>query len=244
MVASDSSVARTSPGIEKVRSSIVAIGTYQLTRVPQFRFLGTGFVVGNGTLAATNAHVLPAALDAGSDPEVLVAMVPSGEPSRAPARRLSRLAVDDEHDLALLTIDGPALGPLSLRDSASVAEGDSLLFTGFPLGNVLGLFPVTHRAMVAAIAPVAMPAATAQQLDAKVLRRLRNAAFPVFQLDATAYPGNSGSPLYDPATGEVVGILNMVFVKSTKEAVLSQPSGIAYAIPSRFLSEMLNRVKR
>ncbi len=27
-------------------------------------------------------------------------------------------------------------------------------------------------------------------------------------LDATAYPGNSGSPLYDPETGEVVGIIH------------------------------------
>ena len=66
---------------------------------------------------------------------------------------------------------------------------------------------------------------------------------PVFQLDATAFPGNSGSPLYDPATGEVVGILNMVFVKATKESALTQPSGISYAIPSRFLIELLARLK-
>ena len=98
--------------------------------------------------------------------------------------------------------------------------------------------------MVAAIAPVAIPAATGQQLDAKVLRRLREGAFPVFQLDATAYPGQSGSPLYDGASGEVVGIINMVLVKSTRESALSQPSGISYAIPSRALIELLARVKR
>jgi hypothetical protein len=106
-----------------------------------------------------------------------------------------------------------------------VAEGDSLLFTGFPIGGVLGLFPATHRAMIAAIAPVAIPSASGQRLDPKSVRRLRDAAFSVFQLDATAYPGNSGSPLYDPATGEVVGILNMVFVKATKESALTQSSG-------------------
>ena len=236
--------AQASPGIAKVRPSIVAIGTFQVTRVPQYRFLGTGFVVGDGTLVATNAHVLPAALDAGGDPEVLVAMLPTGEPSRGAARRLNQVAVDDGHDLALLQFDGPALRPLVLRDSASVVEGDHLLFTGFPIGNALGLFPATHRAMVAAIAPVALPSASGRQLDAKVIRRLRDSAFPVFQLDATAFPGNSGSPLYDPATGEVVGILNMVFVKSTKEAVLAQPSGISYAIPSRFLIDLLATGKR
>ena len=61
----------------------------------------------------------------------------------------------------------------------------------------------------------------------------------MFQLDATAYPGNSGSPVYDPDTGEVIGVVNMVFVKSTKEAALTQPSGITYAIPSRYLVELL-----
>jgi serine protease Do len=236
--------AQAAPGIERVRPSIVAIGTYQATRVPQFRFLGTGFVVGDGTLAATNAHVLPAALDAGSDPEVLVAMLPSGEPSRGAGRRLNRVAVDDRHDLALLHLDGPAIPPLVLRDSTSVVEGDHLLFTGFPIGAVLGLYPVTHRAMVAAIAPVAIPAASGGQLDPKVIRRLRESAFPVFQLDGTAFPGNSGSPLYDPATGEVVGVVNMVFVKSTREAALAQPSGITYAIPSRLLIELMASAKR
>jgi S1-C subfamily serine protease len=229
--------------IERVKSSVVAIGTFQTTRVPQFRFMGTGFVVGDGTLAATNAHVIAATLEPGADPEVLVALLPGAEVSRVGVRKLSRVAVETEHDVALLKMDGPPLRPLALRDSATVAEGDSLLFTGFPIGGVLGLFPATHRAMVAAIAPVAMPSPSGRQLDPKVVRRIRDAAFSVFQLDATAFPGNSGSPLYDPATGEVVGVLNMVFVKGTKEAALTQPSGISYAIPSIFLIELLARVK-
>jgi S1-C subfamily serine protease len=230
--------------IERVKGSVVAIGTFQGTRVPQFRFLGTGFVVGDGTLAATNAHVLPATLEPGADPELLVALLPGSEVSRVGVRKLVRLAVDAEHDLAVLRMDGPPIRPLALRDSAVVAEGDSLLFTGFPIGGVLGLFPATHRAMVAAIAPVAIPSASGQRLDPKSVRRLRDSAFSVFQLDATAFPGNSGSPLYDPASGEVVGILNMVFVKATKESALTQPSGISYAIPSRFLIDLLAQSRR
>jgi S1-C subfamily serine protease len=230
--------------IERVKGSVVAIGTFQGTRVPQFRFLGTGFVVGDGTLAATNAHVLPATLEPGADPELLVALLPGSELSRVGVRKLVRLAVDAEHDLAVLRMDGPPMKPLALRDSAAVAEGDSLLFTGFPIGGVLGLFPATHRAMVAAIAPVVIPSVSGQKLDPKSVRRLRDAAFSVFQLDATAFPGNSGSPLYDPASGEVVGILNMVFVKATKESALTQPSGISYAIPSRFLIDLLAQSRR
>lgn len=229
--------------IDRVRPSILAVGTFRATRVPQFSFRGTGFVVGDGTLAATNAHVVPAVLEAGSDPEQLVAVLPGSDGARIALRKLTRIAIDSEHDLALFRMDGAPLRPLPLRDSTGIAEGDTLLFTGFPIGGALGLFPATHRAMISAIAPIAIPSASSQQLDAKSIRRLRDSAFPMFQLDATAFPGNSGSPLYDPTTGEVVGILNMVFVRGTKEAALSQPSGISYAIPARFLIELVARTR-
>jgi S1-C subfamily serine protease len=68
---------------------------------------------------------------------------------------------------------------------------------------------------------------------------VRSGVFPVLQLDATAYPGNSGSPLYEIETGRVVGIINMVFVKGTRESTLSQPSGITFAVPVRHLEELL-----
>ena len=65
----------------------------------------------------------------------------------------------------------------------------------------------------------------------------------MLQLDATAYPGNSGSPVYDPDTGDVLGIINMVLVKSTKESALSQPSGITYAVPSSHLQSLLDKAR-
>ena len=84
-----------------------------------------------------------------------------------------------------------------------------------------------------------IPSANAQQLDPKVIKRVQAGSFNVFQLDATAYPGNSGSPLYDVERGEVVGIVNMVFVKGTKEAALSAPTGISFAIPAQYLKALL-----
>ena len=77
----------------------------------------------------------------------------------------------------------------------------------------------------------------------EVVRRLTTGSFPVFQLDATAYPGSSGSPLYDAETGVVIGIVNMVLVKGTKESALSQPSGITYAVPSRHLKSLIDRAR-
>ena len=64
------------------------------------------------------------------------------------------------------------------------------------IGQVLGPSAATHRAMVAAVTPIAIPPAHASALDANVLRRLQRGAFPVYQLDGTAYPGHSGSPVW------------------------------------------------
>ena len=52
-----------SQSIARVKPSVIAVGTFQRTRSPAFAFRGTGFVVGDGTLVATNAHVLPVVLD-------------------------------------------------------------------------------------------------------------------------------------------------------------------------------------
>ena len=69
--------------------------------------------------------------------------------------------------------------------------------------------------------------------------RLRQGPFNIYQLDGTAYPGNSGGPLFDAETGRVVGVINMVLAKASKESLLTNPSGITYAIPVRFVRELL-----
>lgn len=223
--------------IEQVKPSIVAVGTFERLRSPEFQFRGTGFAVGDGTLIATNNHVVPRVLDSNRFETVAIA-VPG--PGRMVQIRVAReVASDADYDLALLKINGPPLPALRIGDSRKVQEGDIFLFTGFPIGPILGLFPVTNRAMISAISPIVIPAANASQLKARSIHRIAAGAYPVFQLDGTAYPGNSGSPLYDPRSGKVVGIVNMVFVKGTKEAALTQPSGISYAIPAQKLKELL-----
>ena len=227
--------------VGRVKPSVVSIGTYQGTRSPQFMFRGTGFAVGDGHVIVTNAHVLPDSIN-DDRLETLAAMVPASGNTGQDHRRAAVISVDREHDLALLRIAGAALPPLRIAERDDYRDGESAAFTGFPIGAVLGLVPVTHRATISAVTPIALPSANAGQLDTNTLRRLQGGAFPVLQLDATAYPGNSGSPLYDASTGEVLGIVNMVFVKSTKEAVLAQPSGISFAVPAIHLRNLLRRV--
>jgi S1-C subfamily serine protease len=222
--------------IKKIKPAIVGIGTYQKTRTPAAVFRGTGFSVGDGLHILTNAHVLPEAVDK-SKFETLAVFTRDGE--KQTVRRAAEIAIDESHDIALLRIGGPPLPSMRLGDSSKVREGEPYAFTGYPIGTVLGLNPVTHRGIVSAISPIAIPAHTSQRLNAKMIRRLTD-SYEVFQLDATAYPGNSGSPLYDPKSGEVVGIINKVFVQETKENLLERPSGISYAIPIKYALTLLN----
>ncbi len=228
--------------VERVKPSIVAVGTMQALRQPQFRFSGTGFALGDGTLVATNAHVLARDAASGPDAEETVVVLPARRPTERIVRRARVLVTSAEHDLALLRIDGPPVPALSLGDSDRVRDGETYFFTGFPVGGALGLIPVTHQALIGAITPIVLPAASANQLDPKVIRQAQSGSFDILQLDAVAYPGNSGSPLYDPATGVVVGVVNMTMARATRESALPQPTGIAYAIPAVHLHTLIASV--
>ena len=129
---------------------------------------------------------------------------------------------------------------MKLANSDAVREGQNIGFTGFPIGGALGFSPVTHRGIISSITPIALPGGNAQQINSRLIRQIKSGAFNIFQLDATAYPGNSGSPVFDVESGAVIGIINMVFIKGSRESALSQPSGISYAIPTNFLKQLLN----
>lgn len=226
--------------VQRIKTSILIVGTYKPMGSPQFALRGAAFVVGDGNLAVTNAHVLAAAGGAVSNETggglVVQVRRANGELNM---RRAIAIAIDKTHDLALLRFDGPAVPALSIRDSSTVREGDAVAFIGFPIGGALGYAPVTHRGIISSITPIALPAPTANKLNEKVVQRIKDGIFNIYQLDATAYPGNSGGPVFDPETGQVIGVINMIFVKSTKEAALSQPSGITYAIPASFIAGLL-----
>ncbi len=221
--------------VRRIKPSVVAVGTYQATRRPPASLRGTGFVVADGLHVMTNAHVLPDALE-DRHREALGVFIAQGE--RMEFRPSEKVAEDRVHDIALLRMTGSPLTPLALGNDTAVMEGQSVAFTGFPIAPVLGLHPVTHRGIVSAIAPAAVAPPSPRQLDNRMIRRLEE-NYPVFQLDATAYPGNSGSPLYDAATGEVIGIVGSVVIKETKEKILRDPSGITYAIPIRHAKALM-----
>lgn len=226
--------------IDEVRPAIVGVGTAYPPRQPiagqrPNQLMGTGFAVDDGQHIVTNDHVLPEVLDHENRQSLAVF---AGRGRDARVHVASIVARDKEHDLAILRIESTRLPTLSLGDSGTVREGETMAFTGFPIGAVLGLYPVTHLGIVSSITPIVRTAGDSSELSALQLRRMRN-RYDVFQLDAVAYPGNSGSPVFRPDSGEVIGVVNSVFVKETREAVLERPSGISYAIPVAYVQALV-----
>ncbi|MGJ7915232.1 S1C family serine protease [Massilia sp. LXY-6] len=224
--------------IPAVKRSVVGIGTFERTRSPSVVFSGTGFVTGDGLSVITNAHVVPDKVDEARMEQIGIVTSDGDTVRFRPAQLVAR---DNEHDLAHLRLSGPPLPALKLGDSDSVAEGQGLAFTGYPLGMVLGLHAATHRATLAAITPIVMPSLNSRKLDVRQLVQLQRTSFDIFQLDGTAYPGNSGSPVYDPDSGVVWGVINAVFVKGLKETAISNPSGITYAVPVKYVKNLMQQ---
>jgi serine protease Do len=226
--------------IVTAKPSVVAVGVFSPTSSPRFGFRGSGFVVGTGNWVVTNAHVLPDVIPAGGTEGSLAIVAPKlGVSENASMRAAKLLGVDREHDLALLQIDGAPLPALPLAGDAPAREGAAVAIIGFPIGGALGFTPVTHRGIVSSITGIVLPAPTSQALNSQAVNRIRQGSFDIYQLDATAYPGNSGGPVLDVQSGKVIAVINMVLVKGSKESAISHPSGISYAIPVRFVSELL-----
>jgi len=219
--------------VRKITPSVVAIGTTSPLRSPRVVMYGTGFVVYDGHYVITNAHVLPRDVDLKYNEKITIL---TGRGRGVVARPAEVIRIDKEHDLALLKLDGDKLPQFTLGSGGMAPEGTAIAITGFPIGSILGLFAVTHRGIVSAITPIVIPQSSARYLAAKIIEQTR---YDVYQLDITAFPGNSGSPLYNATTGKVEGILNSVAVKGTKENALSHPTGISFAIPVIYLHNLL-----
>jgi S1-C subfamily serine protease len=220
-----------------VKPAVVGVGLYSPTSSPRANLMGTGFAVLNGRYIVSCAHIFVKQPDT-EKKETFAVFV--GRDRQMAVRPAQLIATDKARDLALLKIEGDPLPTLKLGDSARVREGWQLYFTGYPIGTVLGLNPSTHRAGLAAIVPIYTPVPNMAQVNTRTLKQAQE-PYEVFALDAIAYPGNSGSPVWHPDTGEVLGVVNSVYVKGAKEAALTAPSGISYAIPVKYVHALIEK---
>ncbi len=82
--------------VDKMRASIVAVGTVQPAGRPPAKFHATGFVVGEGRQVVTNAHALPDFLDA-PNKETLAVFIGRGQQFQS--RPAKKIATDSDRKL-------------------------------------------------------------------------------------------------------------------------------------------------
>ncbi len=167
---------------------------------------GSGFFVGPERFVVTNAHVVQLFRRA-------PVVVELGDGQR---RRARILAIDPDHDLAVLEAEGPLTArPLPLGDPASVRVGQTVLAFGSPFG----LSGTLTQGIVSA----------RRDLPGSPIRG-------VIQTDAPINPGNSGGPLAN-ARGEVVGVNTAILSRS------GGSHGIGFAVPVTYVEELLREVR-
>jgi len=220
--------------VSKIKASTVSVGTYSFKDVPMTRFRGTGFAIGDGSRIVTNHHVVRAI----KEKKRMFYLRIFHKNLSGKGVKAVLVAEDPFHDLAILEM-ARKIDPLPMAADGTLKEGHQVAFTGFPIGFVLGLNATTHTGIVSAIAPVMLPSPHGSLIKGEMIKYLEH-PWDIIQLDAVAFPGNSGSPVYRIATGQVVGVINKVFVKGKKEHVLKEPTGITYAVPVSFVRK-LNR---
>jgi S1-C subfamily serine protease len=222
--------------VAAVKPAVFAVGVHSRIQQPPFRFAGSGFSIGGG-LFVTCAHVVQPLNPATR--EVLAVAVATSDGHRVIEVR--PVAIRRDTDLAILEwVNPPEIAVRGLRlASAMPPEGSDIVLIGFPIGGALGLHAASHRGVIAAVVPMAMPLPTSAGLEARNIQALRNTPVEVLQLDATAFPGNSGGPVIDVRTGLVVGVVSMALVKGTRESAISTPTGISYAVPVQQLAGLL-----
>ncbi len=206
--------------VEKSRDAVVNISTTRIERYQAMGFgmeemfnlgtpvrerpvhsVGSGFIVHESGFIVTNAHVV------GRTTDVKVIFADNRtEPAEI-------VAVDPEHDLAVLKIDAKSPLPhLHLGRSDDLMIGETVI----AIGNPLGLQHSVTTGIVSA-------------LDRELKFSQRATYSGLIQTDAAINPGNSGGPLLN-INGDLIGI---------NTAIRGDAQNVGFAIPVDRLWELL-----
>jgi S1-C subfamily serine protease len=147
---------------------------------------GTGFVVAKTegkSYILTNAHVV-------ISQETIVLFAEKEQVNAA-----GIVAVDTSLDLALLTIGSDELPTFALGEAASLKRGNSVSAAGYPrtdafVDSGLGISVTLSKGIVSSMR-----------------KDERHGGRTLIQIDVPVNPGNSGGPLFNTTTKEVVGVV-------------------------------------
>ncbi len=226
--------------ISKDRRSIVAIGFIPATN--QMTIVGSGFCVSGDGKILTAAHIYNQ-----TPPQFqskLMGMVMTKQEQNG-LEHYIWLPLDiiegkktDNDDVVLFQIqnftNNTLLQPLVLGDSSRTEVGDEVYFMGFPyaanlINEGFGITLIVNRGMISNIKH--------DGIDPLYPRNW-------FVVDAISNPGNSGCPLIDRKTNEVVGIMSIAFrtksqVPKYNDLDIREPMHIAGAKPINLAKKLL-----
>jgi serine protease Do len=208
---------------QDVGQSVVSITTVQSVEggyfgVAEQKGAGTGFILTEDGLIATNRHVVPSGT-------TRVDVTLSDGTEYKDVEVIGRTANNDTLDIAFLKIKdtkGKKLVSSKLGDSSTVEVGDTVV----AIGNALGQFRNTVTQGIISGYGRDLQASNESGGEVSTLEN-------VFQTDAAINAGNSGGPLVN-TSGEVIGI--------NTAAVLEDAQSIGFAIPINDVAGLIESV--
>lgn len=221
--------------IKKIRSSIVAIGFNPNPQ--QITIIGSGFCISDDGKILSCAHLFNPLND--DQKKNLKAFVMAEERSKEleaykwlPIELINK---DDKNDLAVFQSQGykdSLLKKVNLGDSEKVEVGQDVYFIGFPyaaqlINDGFGVTLITNKALVSNV-----------KRDGVNPNHERN----WFILDAISNPGNSGCPLFDLKSNNVIGVMNITFRIGSRVQTnldIREPMHICAAKPINLAADLL-----
>lgn len=219
--------------IKEIRQSIVAIGFNPSAN--QITILGTGFFNTEGKII-TCAHLLNNLTEeqiGNLKANVMIKQDGDLETYQWMPITLPKDKKDIKNDLAIFEILNIShIKGLQLGDSEKVEVGQDVYFIGFPyaaqlINDGFGITLVANKGIISNI-----------KRDGVESTHPRN----WFIVDAISNPGNSGCPLIDLETNEVIGVMSISFRTPSqvmKELDIREPMHIAGAKPINLAKELL-----
>src|SRR5262249_48268218 len=232
----------------KLRHSIVAFVPRFAPKEEAAQFppiIGTGFVVHESGLIATNAHVieaiagLPGPKGQGGQGTVLFLILTeagmvelsfkiAGIYKLADFKAGAFYYGPEQPDIGFVQIEISGLLPVTLAPTGRrYEEGEPIATAGFPMGTdqlrapgwLHQLSPTVQTGIISAVHP--FPCTTPHG----------------FTLNVMAQGGASGSPVFNPEIGDVLGVLYAGVFDTDRH-----PTNYSWAVPSHFLVHSLNQI--
>lgn len=198
--------------VKKAKPSVVGI----ISEFPDgTKCTGTGIIISESGNIVTNAHVIQNVCENDTMRAESVKAVLSDESEYS----AEIIGADTPSDLAVINIntDNVQLFPAELGDSDSLAEGETAVAIGNPLG--LELYGSTTCGIISALGRTITVSGYEMTL---------------IQTDAAINPGNSGGPLLN-CSGEVIGINSSKIISDNAE-------GLGFAIPISDAKPIIERL--